>query len=175
MVRPGFPLTNSKTFMNTSTIQVQEMAQKLVSGVQQGIVETFSMIFAEVESQGADNITGERCHGVIGIISFVGTIPWSMIAAFPHATAVQMMHKFAGFDIPFESADMVDATGELVNVVAGPIIGKLVAVGLEAKMSLPTVARGQAIEILLPSHTQIQRLHFTSAQGPFHVTIVTAA
>ena len=161
--------------MTISTAPAPEAAQKLIRCVQQGIVETFSMIFENVVPQGADNVTGEGCNGVIGIISFVGTVPWSMIAAFPRETAIQMMHKFAGFEIPFESADMVDATGELVNVVAGPIIGQLVAVGLEAKMSLPTVARGQGIEILLPSHTQIQRLHFSSLQGPFYVTIVTAA
>lgn len=160
--------------MTASTIQAQESAQKLIDCVRQGIVETFSMIFSDVQSQGADNVSGEGCHGVIGIISFVGTLPWSMIAAFPRDTAVEMMQKFAGFEIPFEGADMVDATGELVNVVAGPIIAKLVAIGMDAKMSLPTVARGQGIEILLPSHTEIQRLHFTSAQGPFHVSIVTA-
>lgn len=161
--------------MTTSTMQAQETAQKLIDCVQRGIVETFSMIFDDVHPQGADNNTGAGCDGVIGIISFVGTIPWSMIASFPHETAIQMMCKFAGFEIPFESADMVDATGELVNVVAGPIIAKLVATGLDAKMSLPTVARGRGVEILLPSHTQIQRLHFTSAQGPFSVTIVTAS
>lgn len=161
--------------MNASTMQAQETAHQLIHCVQRGIVETFSMIFTDVQPQGADNVSGEGCSGVIGIISFVGTIPWSMIAAFPRDTAVEMMHKFAGFEIPFESADMVDATGELVNVVAGPIIANIVALGMEAKMSLPTVARGQGIEILLPSHTQIQRLHFSSAQGPFYVSIVTAS
>jgi CheY-specific phosphatase CheX len=161
--------------MTTSASQAQETAQKLIQCVQQGIVETFTMIFDDVQPQGADNVTGEGCNGVIGIISFVGTLPWSMIAAFPCETAVTMMHKFAGFEIPFESADMVDATGELVNIVAGPIIAQLVNIGMEAKMSLPTVARGQGIEILLPSHTQIQRLHFASAPGPFSVTIVTAS
>lgn len=154
---------------------MQETAQKLIQCVQQGIIETFSLIFDDVHMQGADNVRGEGCNGVIGIISFVGTLPWSLLAAFPRETALPMMHKFAGFEIPFEGADMVDATGELVNVVAGPIIAKLVAAGLDAKMSLPTVARGQGIEILLPSHSQIQRLLFASATGPFSVTIVTAS
>jgi CheY-specific phosphatase CheX len=161
--------------MTSSTVQAHETAQTLIACVQQGVVETFSMVFDEVQAVGADNFTGAGCDGVIGIISFVGTIPWSLIAAFPRATAEPMMQKFAGFEIPFASADMVDATGELVNVVAGPIIAKLLAAGLEAKMSLPTVARGQGIEILLPCHTQIQRLHFASAQGTFSISIVTAS
>lgn len=160
--------------MHAAKLSNENLRQILIDSVRNGFVETFPIMFGDIQAHREDNVEGDGCDGIVGIISFVGTFPWSLIVSFPYETAVGVAGKFAGFEILFHSPDMVDVIGELVNIVAGPISAHFEAAGLQAKMSLPTVARGHNVEVLLPSHIQIQRLHFNSPQGSFRVKIVTA-
>jgi CheY-specific phosphatase CheX len=104
---------------------------------------------------------------VAGVISFVGDGTWVFNLILPEQTATALVRKFAGFDIPFDSGDMGDTIGELVNVLAGDIVARLHAVGKNAQMSLPTLMRGQNIELFLPaSSPEVQRC-FESKEGTF--------
>jgi CheY-specific phosphatase CheX len=156
--------------VSASAIETKQVPHVLVECVQAGVIETFQQIFGVVSVTGSDVMNGS-CDGVVGIISFMGTLPCSLILAFPSETITAMAHKFCGFEIEYDSADMLDMTGELVNVLAGPVSARLVAAGLQANMSLPTVARGYHIEMVLPGAHADHRLHFSTDQGPFRVKI----
>jgi chemotaxis protein CheX len=104
---------------------------------------------------------------VAGVISFMGDWTWALNLILPEQTAVAIARKFAGFDIPFGSADMGDAIGELVNVLAGDIVARLHAVGMKAQMSLPTLMRGQNIELFLPTGSPELLQRFDSKEGIF--------
>ena len=82
-------------------------------------------------------------------------------------TITAIVRKFAGFDIPFDSADMGDAIGELVNVLAGDIVARLHTVGKKAQMSLPTIMRGQNIEMFLSASSPEIMRGFDSKEGSF--------
>lgn len=159
--------------MNVCEITPMETYQQLAEGVECGIIQAFSAMFEDVSACGEDHENGPGCDGVVGLISFFGHVSWSLAIAFPRDTAMAMAQKFVGCEIPFESPDMIDLTGELMNIVAGPTSAHLVAQGFEAKMGLPSVARGQNVEIVLPDH-MAYRMHFTSAQGIFRAKIVAA-
>lgn len=150
-----------------------ETYERLAQGVEDGIIEAFSAMFDDVVACGEDNLNGAACDGVVGLISFVGYVSWSLAIVFPRETVLAMAERFTGCEIPFESADMIDLTGELMNIVAGPTSAQLIAHGFDAKMGLPSVARGPNVEVVLPDH-MAYRLHFNSKQGPFRVKIVAA-
>lgn len=159
--------------MNVCVLTSQETYQQLAQSVEHGILQAFSALFDEVVLYGEDNQNGVGFDGVAGLISFVGKVSWTLAIGFPRATALEMAQKFAGCEIPFESLDMIDVMGELLNIVAGPTSAHLVAQGFETKMGLPSVVRGGDIEVILPDH-MAQRLHFTCKQGSFRAKIVAA-
>ncbi len=113
------------------------------------------------------NTTQSSSTCVTGIISFVGDWTWVFNLILPESIATSIVREFAGFDIPFESAEMGDAIGELVNVLAGDIVARLHAMGNKAQMSLPTLMRGQNIEMYLPASTPEIMQGFESKEGCF--------
>ena len=158
--------------MSTQASQTKETSEVLINSIHQGIIESFSQLFERVRFRGYDTVN-ESFEGIAVIISFVGDLPCSLIMTFAPETAVAMTCHFAGFEISYESEDMIDATGELVNIAAGPISASLVAAGIQAHMSLPTVLCGTGIEMMLPGHSPITRLHYACPQGSFHAKILT--
>jgi CheY-specific phosphatase CheX len=86
---------------------------------------------------------------IVAVISLVGELEWSIFMGLPKETATAAAAKFAGFPIPFESADMGDAIGELTNILAGEVKAQLDAKGVKADISLPTVIRAEGIEVLV--------------------------
>jgi len=113
----------------------------------------------------------EHRRKVIGSISFVGDLMWTMALHLPHDSSEALAKKFAGFDIPFESLDMGDVVGEIINVLAGVLSGKLNDYGVASQMSLPTVTRGVAFEIMLPDSLVAQEFYFSTDESDFCVEI----
>jgi len=112
-----------------------------------------------------------RCEGIIGCISLVGDIDWSLVLSLPRPTATALAEGFAGFAVPFDGPDMGDAIGEVANLVAGETKVHLDGIGLHADISLPQVFRGDLIEVLQLPHVPSELLRFESACGPFWVAI----
>ncbi len=109
----------------------------------------------------------ESATGIVGIISFTGDLSWSFALMLPEQTACLMAQKFAGFPILFDSPDMGDVVGELANVIAGDITARLDRIGVRANMSLPTVLRGHAVDLLPVGNLATMRMDFASQEGNF--------
>jgi CheY-specific phosphatase CheX len=112
--------------------------------------------------------------GVLGIISFVGDVPWTFILLLPQPTAVALARRFAGFDIAYEGPDMPDVVGELANVIAGEVVARLERKGIKARMSLPSVLRGQDIELTSVHGGPWARFFYRCPQGEFTVALASA-
>ncbi len=110
---------------------------------------------------------------IIGIISFVGETSWTLSWGLGEQTAVGLTRAFTGLDLEFSSADMGDVAAELVNVLAGDVVAQASQAGLQVQMSLPAVARGQAIEFIVDQASRASQLSFRSDLGDFWVGIRT--
>ncbi len=108
---------------------------------------------------------------VIGIISFVGPISWTLSWGFGESTAVEFARVFTGMEFEFSSPDMGDVAAELVNVLAGDVVAQANRGGMQVQMSLPTVARGRAVEFMVERGGPSHRLYFRSAAGDFWIWI----
>jgi CheY-specific phosphatase CheX len=136
------------------------------------VVDGISKICGTAVRQDATYLGCENREKVVGAISFVGDLMWTMALILPHDSAETMAEKFAGFHIPFESLDMGDVVGEIINVLAGGLCGNLHAVGVSSQMSLPTVTRGNAFEIMLPESLVCQYFYFSTDDSDFCVEIM---
>jgi chemotaxis protein CheX len=110
---------------------------------------------------------------IAGIISFLGDVSWSLAWILPRNVAPALVEKMAGFEIPFDSPDMGDAAGELINVFAGEVAFQLDQRGIKAQISLPTVVRGSPLELLPGSGPSVVHLQFTLPEGPFWFRLAT--
>ncbi len=112
-------------------------------------------------------------EGIVGIISLIGDLSWSVSLGMPKDTAINFAKRFAGFDIDYDSVDMDDVTGELINVLAGDIVAQLDAIGASVDMSLPTVARGSQMEVHVPDRLPRIQLHYESSLGGFALNLTS--
>lgn len=117
-----------------------------------------------------DNIT---CDGIIGSIALVGDIDWSLVISLCEQTAEQVVERFTGFPVPFQSSDMADAVGELANLLAGELKVELDRAGIKADISLPQVFRGQGIQVMSLSKQEPNVYVFESSCGPLLVAVVS--
>jgi chemotaxis protein CheX len=112
---------------------------------------------------------------ILGIISLVGDVEWSLYLGLPKATAVSVAAKFAGFEIPFESSDIGDAIGELTNIFAGHVKQRLADAGVKANISLPNVLRADSLEVLIQRQASSRRVCFNSPLGKFWTGVLVGA
>jgi len=102
---------------------------------------------------------------VIGVISIVGGVEWSIFLGLPKASAVTLAAKFAGFEIPFDSEDMGDALGELTNILAGEVKRRLEAKSIAATIALPSVIRAQSLHVLVQRGTSVMKVCYSCEAG----------
>ncbi len=142
-------------------------APEYIEGLKAAMASTFGAISGAEPVLLGESIESTPCEGAIGIISVVGGVAWSLSLGFPRETAIALAQKFAGFEIEFESADMGDVVGELANVLAGDVVAQLDMMGVRVSMSLPTVARGSDINIMLPGALSSLRMCYSLPEGQF--------
>src|SRR5581483_4177566 len=86
----------------------------IADAVKTAVEKMFFAISGEMPIEHANGEQADSCPCVAGIISFFGDMPWSLSWVLNEETAPALAQKFAGFEIPFDSPDMGDVTGELV-------------------------------------------------------------
>ncbi|MBN2009807.1 chemotaxis protein CheX [candidate division KSB1 bacterium] len=150
------------------TIEVTEI---LLNNVQTAVDMTFSSIYSEgVEFLGAAQVQ-ESFDGIVGIISLVGDISCSVAIGLPRNMAGLVSKKFIGFDIDYNSEDMGDMIGELVNIAGGDLLARLDADGIKTELSLPTATRGNPLKFLVQEKTKVMCIKFKCPDGVFWVDI----
>ncbi len=111
---------------------------------------------------------------VVGLISLVGESPLSLLISLPQETAVAVSEKFAGFKFEFDSEDMNDLVGELANIVAGDAKSRLLKMGIETKLSLPTVVSGRDVKFNFSDQSSKYSYAFMAEEGPLRFQVVVA-
>jgi CheY-specific phosphatase CheX len=113
-----------------------------------------------------------REGAVIGVISIMGDVDWSVFLGLPRDTAEILTEKFAGFEIPFDSEDMGDAVGELTNILAGNVKSRLAEKGVRTNISLPNVLRAENLQVLVQRSACLIKSCFTSEAGKLWTGVV---
>ena len=162
--------------MTNNAQQTDTLPSDHVDCVIEGVRSAMTWVAGEEpEFRGEDLIEDSlRCEGVVGCISLVGDVDWSLVLSIPRGTAPGLVQSFAGFELPFDGPDMGDAVGEMANLLAGEVKVQLDGVGLAVEISLPQVFRGEIIEVLQLPHVPSKLLAFECSSGPLWVAIAQA-
>jgi len=128
-----------------------------------------------MQLQRCDDSDGLGSDGaVIGVISIVGDVEWSIFLGLPKAAAVTLAAKFAGFEIPFDSDDMGDAVGELTNILAGEVKRRLDAKSVAVTIAMPSVIRAQSLHVLVQRGTSATKVCFSCEAGELWVGVTSS-
>ncbi len=159
--------------MSANTATSSGISSDRVECVVEGVRSAMSWVAGEEPQLRGETPVEQclRCEGVVGCISLVGDVDWSLVLSIPRATASELAGRFAGFEIPFDGPDMGDAVGEMANLLAGEVKVQLDGIGLACEISLPQVFRGEIIEVLQLPHVPSKLLNFECSCGPLWVAI----
>lgn len=108
-------------------------------------------------------------YDLSGIIGLSGKILGSVSMSFPEATAIAVCNKFMEADFKDLHDDILDAVGELVNIVAGNAKKGLTEFDIE--ISLPSVIMGHNHRIIEPKGALSFVVPFTTPYGGFHMAV----
>ena len=159
---------------STDTARQEKIPAALVDCAKSSMLNTLAAISGEAPAYKGEDEDGLVQEGIVGIISLVGDIAWTLMLGLPKDTAESLALSFAGFEIAFDSEEIGDFAGELANTVGGDLQNRLHDIGVRAELSLPTVARGSRLELLLPGGQPTLCLHFASPEGEIWFKIATA-
>ncbi len=159
---------------STDTRTESSIPPALIDCARASMVNTLAAICGEAPAYKGEDEDGLVQEGIVGIISLVGDVAWTLMVGLPKDTAEALALSFAGFEITFDSEEIGDFAGELANTIGGDLQNRLHDIGVRAELSLPTVARGSRLELLLPGGQPCLCMHFVSAEGEIWFKIATA-
>lgn len=112
---------------------------------------------------------GTASADVSGVIGFSGDATGCVILSFSKDAACNIAGKFAGMTLAIDSPDLVDAIGELANMVAGN--AKKDFGGVRISISLPSVVIGK--DHIVGQSRMVPRLVIpcSSSSGNFDVEV----
>jgi chemotaxis protein CheX len=108
-------------------------------------------------------------YDISGIIGLSGKVIGTVALSFPQATALAVCNKFMSADLKEMNAEILDAVGELINIVAGNAKKGLTEFAIE--ISLPSVIVGKNHRIVEPKGSVGFIIPFSSALGNFHMAV----
>jgi CheY-specific phosphatase CheX len=159
----------SKSFDLIEGISLETIADTISRATQ----ITLEAILGERPTRKVDDQSNDNGTEIAGIISFFGEANACLAMLLSKETATNLVQRMVGFEIAFDSPDMNDGVGELVNVIAGEIVAQIDALGYQTAMSLPMVIRGKGVSISTKSNVPIIAHHFNCLEGPFTIEVVS--
>ena len=103
----------------------------------------------------------ETSWDISGIIGLSGEATGAVVISLKEASALEVTKILTGQDYKTIDADVTDAVGEIINIIAGNV-KKDFEDELHVKISLPSIIKGKAHSIVWPSEkTRIICIPFT--------------
>jgi chemotaxis protein CheX len=129
-----------------------------------------TMLGCEVERTGlALHETFTPQYDVTGVIGLSGKASGDIVISFQKHLALLATEALTGENASEINEDVVDAVGELTNMIAGN--AKTGLAEMEMELALPTVIVGKNHSIRFPSKVKPISLSFTSDWGDFNIEI----
>ena len=129
-----------------------------------------TMIFMEISA--VEPLIQEKqvlgCH-VSAIIGLTGGFSAMLGIHCPEAVGLAIAEAMLGMDIEEVDADVKDALGEIVNMVAGGIKEKFSAENINLELAIPTAISGKSYSISSPSGSNRVIIPFNVDPGQFFV------
>lgn len=111
-------------------------------------------------------------RNVIALIGITGSVRGTVALHLPVNTALKMVNILLGTDHTTIDQTVADGVSEVVNIIAGGAKAKFPQANEKPlKLSLPTLVRGNNVEIDYPSKSVWLDVPFSSDLGPFSLRV----
>src|SRR5262245_34293458 len=134
-------------------------------------VKVFSTMLGVELTRGqiyAKSASNPECE-VSGIVGLSGKAQGTIVLSLTRPTAIAVTEKLLGERPPEINADVVDAVGELANMVVGAAKAQLEK--FELSLTIPTVIAGKCFCVEFPSKTSPICIPFDCPWGPLTVEV----
>lgn len=131
------------------------------------VVETMAFTKVAVGTPGLKqgNLSWGVVSGIIGLAS--GKMKGNMVLSFDEAAILGIVSAMLGETFPEINKDVVDAVGELTNMISGGAKAELSTMGFVFDMAIPVVITGKQVEITQLSKGPTLSVPFETDKGKF--------
>jgi chemotaxis protein CheX len=144
-----------------------ELLELYIKPFVKSTLHTFSEFVGMELTAGNPHFTGlsvDYQSDISAVIGLSGTVRGAVVIAMKQNFAIKITDQLSGTKHTEIDADVVDAIGEIVNIVAGNI-KQYVEGGEQIVISLPTVIKGPGHNFAWPSkHTRILSISFKDGE-----------
>lgn len=138
------------------------------------VEEVFSTMLMETVSAG--EVTAKHAEGgtgeITGIIGLSGDLRGTVTLYLPIPTALAVVSRLLGMDVEEDDESVGDAVAEMVNMMVGSAKARI---PMESEtpivLSLPTIVRGSAYNVVYPGGVETFEIPFSSSIGDFRLHI----
>jgi chemotaxis protein CheX len=134
-------------------------------------LKTMAMISPKREEIKVKKEGETATYDISGLIGIAGNAIGSVVLSFPEETAINVVSNFVGEKLTAVNRDVLDAIGELTNIVAGGAKKIFSERGHHFKISIPNVVHGKDHKINRPKDVPCISVSFSSDAGPFAVEV----
>lgn len=113
--------------------------------------------------------SGHAQHPISGVIGLSGKAVGTVVVSFSREVALRAASTMLMTEATEVNEDVLDAVGELTNMVAGGAKAQLEE--FQLMVSLPNVVTGQDHEIHFPSNVTPLCIHFQTPWGPLTLEV----
>ncbi|NTU59463.1 MAG: chemotaxis protein CheX [Deltaproteobacteria bacterium] len=123
--------------------------------------------------RGTPRLKGARdvSYDVSGVVGITGQVKGFVVLSFPKPAAFRVVSSFLGEPVTAVDEHVIDAVGELANMVAGGAKRVLSDVGYDMTISIPTVIVGKNHVITRPTGIPCFEVPFEIDVGAFSVEL----
>jgi chemotaxis protein CheX len=134
-------------------------------------LETFSKMLALNAKPGKPMLksSSRPDYDLSGLIGLSGKLIGSVAICFPEATALAACNRFMSATYVEVNDDILDAVGEIINIVAGNAKKDLTEFNVE--ISLPSIIMGRNHRIVEPKGSMSFIIPFATELGDFQMAI----
>jgi chemotaxis protein CheX len=147
------------------------MKAEYINPFVRSVVNAFStMIGCEVKrGQLSLGSPGNRLHEVSGVIGLSGTAAGTVVLSLSREVALKVAAALLLVEPEEINSEVIDAVGELTNIVAGAAKGELDQ--FQLSISLPTVVMGRDHQMRFPSNVTPICVPFETPWGPLSLEV----
>lgn len=123
--------------------------------------------------RGKPRLKGARdvSFDVSGVVGITGQVKGFVVLSFPKPVALHVVKSFVGDPVDAVDEHVIDAVGELANMVAGGAKRVLAEAGYDLTISIPSVIVGKNHIITRPSGIPCVEIPFEIDVGAFSVEL----
>ena len=111
----------------------------------------------------------ENMYDISGVIGLTGETQGAVVISFPKSTALKTVAAFSGIDVKIFDQIVVDAVGEIINIISGNAKKDLSEFRLQ--ISLPSVVVGNNHKINWTSGVPVVCIPLESELGDFVISV----